>query len=152
MVEHGLVKHADVYVAHHHGSGSSSTRSFLRALSHEIALISCGRQNDFGHPSEETLQRLAQSGCEVLRTDLQVSIRVYSDGDTVSYGRDEQISKDAAAGADSCRYICNLRTGVFHRPGCGSAAKMYEGNRLYTNYDRETLIARGGVPCGVCRP
>ena len=152
MVERGLVKNAEVYVAHHHGSASSSTRAFLQALSPEIALISCGAGNDFGHPSEETLQRLAQAGCAVLRTDLQGSIRVSSDGDTVTYGRDEQISRDAAAGADSCRYICNLRTGVFHRPGCASAAKMYEGNRLYTNEDRETLIARGGVPCGVCRP
>lgn len=46
----------------HHGSKSASSPEFLKALSPEIALISCGENNRYGHPSVQTLERMHQAG------------------------------------------------------------------------------------------
>ena len=53
----------------HHGSRYSSTAVFLRCLSPDYALISCGRNNFYGHPAAETIVRLKAAGAEILRTD-----------------------------------------------------------------------------------
>lgn len=60
----------------HHGSGSSSCQEFLEAVRPELAVISCGENNRYGHPSGETLDRLEGLGSRVLRTDLQGSVIV----------------------------------------------------------------------------
>lgn len=65
----------------HHGSGTSSSVEFLEAVSPEIAAISCGRNNDYGHPHGKILTRLMDMDIEtVLRTDKLGSFIVYSDG------------------------------------------------------------------------
>jgi competence protein ComEC len=60
----------------HHGSASSSSRSFLRAASPRLAVISAGRSNPFGHPAQEVLERLARERIPVLRTDRSGIIEV----------------------------------------------------------------------------
>lgn len=65
----------DVLVAGHHGSKYSTSEELLEALSPERAVISVGG-NSYGHPAEETLRRLARSGCEIYRTDLQGSVHL----------------------------------------------------------------------------
>ena len=66
----------------HHGSKNSSGDDFLMALSPQLATISCGRKNRYGHPHEETLARLQESGCLTYRTDEDgaVTLLVESDG------------------------------------------------------------------------
>jgi len=59
----------DVLKVAHHGSKTSTSPSFLQSIVPEIALISCGKQNRYGHPHPETLRRL--SGVSVFRTDRQ---------------------------------------------------------------------------------
>ena len=54
----------------HHGSRTSSTQEFLSAVSPQYALISDGRDNHFGHPRMEVLERLQASGVRTLRTDM----------------------------------------------------------------------------------
>lgn len=66
----------DVLKVSHHGSRSSSDPDFLAAVSPEIALVSAGAGNRYGHPSPETLSRLSISGARVLRTDEQGSVRI----------------------------------------------------------------------------
>ena len=73
----------DVLKVGHHGSGTSSCTAFLSAVSPQYAVISCGAGNDYGHPHEQTLERLGQLGTTVLRTDTMGSIRMYTDGDTI---------------------------------------------------------------------
>ncbi len=73
----------DVLKVSHHGSGTSSCTAFLNAVSPQYAVISCGAGNDYGHPHEQTLERLGQLGTTVLRTDTMGSIRMYTDGDTI---------------------------------------------------------------------
>ena len=64
----------------HHGSSSSTSEDFLRAVAPEIAVISLGRDNPYGHPHEETLDRLAAAGAKIFRTDLAGSIVITTDG------------------------------------------------------------------------
>jgi len=62
----------------HHGSRSSSSEVFLNAVSPEIAVISAGRNNSYGHPHTEILSAL--SSCRVLRTDMDGAVGI-SEGD-----------------------------------------------------------------------
>ena len=64
----------------HHGGNHSSTSSFLDAVKPSIALISAGQNNRYGHPGEETMERLGQRGIKVYRTDTMGELRVLSTG------------------------------------------------------------------------
>ena len=65
----------DALVVGHHGAKTSTSTALLDALQPKIACISVG-SNRYGHPADETLQRLAAQGCAVYRTDLQGSIHL----------------------------------------------------------------------------
>jgi competence protein ComEC len=67
----------DVLKVGHHGSKGSSGDAFLRAVSSEIALISVGAKNHYGHPTPEALVRLSAVHAAVYRTDQQGSLSVY---------------------------------------------------------------------------
>lgn len=54
----------------HHGSKTSSTLEFLNAVKPKIALIGVGEENNFGHPSDITLENLSSIGSKIYRTDL----------------------------------------------------------------------------------
>ena len=64
----------------HHGSSGSSGRLFLSRVSPSLAVISCGKDNDYGHPSEEALKRISRYTDRIYRTDEYGDISVYSDG------------------------------------------------------------------------
>ncbi len=67
----------------HHGSKYASSAAFLARVKPEIAVISCGRNNRYRHPSPETLERLKDVGAKVYRTDLHGTIRIHSNGKTL---------------------------------------------------------------------
>ena len=67
----------------HHGSGTSSSDDFLRAIKPALVLISAGRGNPFGHPVPHVLARYKAIGAEVLRTDQAGQIDVVTDGRSV---------------------------------------------------------------------
>ena len=62
-------------VAGHHGSKTSTSEDLLDALTPEAVLISVG-SNSYGHPTEETLRRVAERGCGIYRTDLQGTLHL----------------------------------------------------------------------------
>lgn len=68
----------------HHGSDTSTSIRFLRMLMPEYAVISVGKNNGYGHPSENTLSRLEQADVTYYRTDMDGDINVFSDGRTIS--------------------------------------------------------------------
>ena len=72
-----------VLKAPHHGSASSSSDRFLDALDPSIALVSCGRDNRFGHPAPAVLARYAARHVQVFRTDRDGEIEVSTDGSAV---------------------------------------------------------------------
>lgn len=59
----------DILKVGHHGSNSSTTNKFLNQTKPKIALISCGKNNDYGHPGESTIKRLQKIGAKIYRTD-----------------------------------------------------------------------------------
>ena len=60
---------SEALVLSHHGSRDGSTQGFLARVAAGLAVVSCGKRNPFGHPSEEVLDRLARRGIELYRTD-----------------------------------------------------------------------------------
>jgi competence protein ComEC len=83
MLNNSLPLQADVLKVGHHGSNYSSTAAFLQAVLPSIAVISVAKDNDYGHPSPETIQRLQAAGATVYQTSQAGTIIAYSDGDSV---------------------------------------------------------------------
>jgi competence protein ComEC len=71
---------AQVLKVGHHGSSTSSSDAFLNAVHPEIAVISVGAGNMYGHPSKDVLHALSRVGAEVLRTDEAGTVIVRTDG------------------------------------------------------------------------
>lgn len=74
---------ADVLKLGHHGSSNSTSDGWFFAVSPEYAVISCGRNNDYGHPHREILSLLKKNGTTYFRTDTDGSIVMSSDGESV---------------------------------------------------------------------
>ena len=70
----------DILKSGHHGSSSSSCEAFLDAIDAEIAIISCGTGNKYGHPNQPVLDRYAERDMQVYRTDLEGTIIFTSNG------------------------------------------------------------------------
>ncbi|MDK2855901.1 MAG: competence protein ComEC [Bacillota bacterium] len=87
LVERGGLK-ADVLKVGHHGSASASSSAFLKAVRPRLAVISVGKDNDYGHPSPQTLRRLRMAGARVLRTDEAGDIVIASDGEKVGEAKE----------------------------------------------------------------
>ena len=71
---------ADCLKVGHHGSSTSSGLEFLKKVSPEYAVISCGVDNDYGHPHKETMNSLEKVAKKVLRTDKSGTIIIRCDG------------------------------------------------------------------------
>lgn len=67
----------------HHGSITSSTADFVQQLAADVALISVGRSNNFGHPSPVVLKRYNDIGAALFRTDRDGAITCVTDGETL---------------------------------------------------------------------
>jgi competence protein ComEC len=75
--------HAEVLKVGHHGSPFSTDAAWLHAVHPSLAVISCGRDNIFGHPAKATLARLQAAGVRMWRTDEDGAVTVRSDGERV---------------------------------------------------------------------
>jgi len=80
VARYGDSLHAQVLKVGHHGSSTSSSSPFLDAVHPEIALVSVGLGNSYGHPSPAVMANLAARGAQVLRTDRLGTIVVSTDG------------------------------------------------------------------------
>jgi competence protein ComEC len=72
--------HADVLKVGHHGSKNSTMPEFLERVGPQVAIISAGEGNPYGHPAAELLERLEERGIRILRTDEEGRISVLTDG------------------------------------------------------------------------
>ena len=80
MVHDKQLSRCQILKVGHHGSSHSTTKELLRAVKPEVAFISCGKKNPFGHPAKEAVERITAVNCEYYRTDEQGNIRVETNG------------------------------------------------------------------------
>jgi competence protein ComEC len=85
ILEVGYDISATVLKVGHHGSESSTSYPFLREVMPQYAVISCGQNNSYGHPHDETLSKLRDAEVVLYRTDMQGTIICTSDGTDVSF-------------------------------------------------------------------
>ena len=75
LVARESLPEVEVLVAGHHGSKYATSEELLLATTPERAVLSVG-YNTYGHPADETLERLAAAGCEIYRTDWMGTVRI----------------------------------------------------------------------------
>ncbi|HTD53051.1 MAG TPA: MBL fold metallo-hydrolase, partial [Thermoanaerobaculia bacterium] len=76
LLRGGQVPRADVLKVGHHGSRTATTPAFLAAVAPRAALLSCGRENRFGHPAPQTLETLDAARVHLFRTDRISDVRL----------------------------------------------------------------------------
>lgn len=81
LAEDGTSLKSDILKVPHHGSRTSSESAFIAAVSPQVAAISVGAHNKYGHPNLETLARYAANNIPVVRTDQSGTIVFESDGE-----------------------------------------------------------------------
>ena len=84
ILEAGFSDKIDVLKVAHHGSTTSSSEEFLKRISPEYAVISCGTDNSYGHPHDEILNLLNNYEIDVFRTDKSGTIVYYGDGNRMN--------------------------------------------------------------------
>lgn len=165
---------ANVLKMGHHGSSTSTGNNFLSAINPEIALISCGKNNDYGHPHKETVTKLNKNNIPMFRTDVYGSIVVNLNNNTISLTTDNGHSEKITVGANqknnssskssssksssksssvkkTGKYVGNKNTHVFHSADCASVSKMSDSNKVYfKSYDE--AIGQGYTPAKDCNP
>lgn len=75
---------ADILKVGHHGSKTSTSEKWLKAVHPQFAVVSCGLDNDYGHPHKNIINRLEDFGVEYYRTDLEGHILFKSDGNEIT--------------------------------------------------------------------
>ena len=164
ILNRGYDLRSDVLKVGHHGSASSTSYYWLRQVAPRYAVISVGKGNSYGHPTETVLSRLRDADVTTYRTDLQGDIICTSDGQTVSFqvSRNQDADTLGGIGGNSTQqgsssggtqsYVLNTNTMKFHYPSCSSAQKISSKNRKDYTGSREDLINQGYNPCGNCHP
>lgn len=99
MVSSGIDLSCDVLSVGHHGSATSTSWDFLQATVPEYAVISCGAGNSYGHPHKDTMDKLADMGIQVFRTDEQGTVIAVSDGSNIQWNQSP--CNDYSAGDES---------------------------------------------------
>lgn len=149
----------------HHGSDTSTSYPFLRAVAPQYAVISVGAGNSYGHPTEAVLSRLRDAGVTTFRTDMQGEITAVSDGQTINFSTAKNAvaiasanagggNADGAAGVGTTAgsYVLNTNSHKFHLPSCSSVETISPKNRKDVNESREQIISEGYAPCKRCNP
>ena len=154
----------------HHGSSTSTGYRWLREVDPDYAVISVGKDNSYGHPTENTLSRLRDADVTTFRTDMQGDIICTSDGRTVTFtvsrnanadtfggigGNSTQTKpeeEDTTSDGNAMDYVLNTNSKKFHYPTCGSAKRISSKNRKDYHGTREEIISQGYDPCGNCDP
>ena len=115
----GDIGRADLLKVAHHGSRSSTTTAILAAVRPRVAVISCGRNNLFGHPHDSVIAALRNRHVETLRTDLNGAIRVAVADGHLAVRR--EIDTGRAGATVKCAYVLDAAAprpvGSRHRDG-----------------------------------
>lgn len=147
----------DVLKIGHHGSNSSTSANFLKKTEPSYAVISCGLHNSYGHPTDTVLKRLADRNIKTYRTDLQGTIVMTSDGETITVNvQPSDITTQSVASSSvettvTASYVLNKNTKKIHYATCSAVRDISEKNKAFTT-DYATAISNGYKPCKLCNP
>lgn len=157
MLSRGVGLNSNILKVGHHGSRTSTTQSFLNAVSPSTAVIMCGRDNQYGHPHEETLAKLVSAGVDIFRTDKHGTTVITTDGVTYdvnkepyNYTAQEQETPEPEAGIEG-KYAGSSQSDKYHYPNCVSVNNINPENLISFGSAAEAKAA-GYSPCGNCKP
>ncbi|WP_425446920.1 MBL fold metallo-hydrolase [Dethiothermospora halolimnae] len=129
MLKLGYDLKSDVLKVGHHGGKTSTNKEFLKKVDPKYAIISSEKDNSYGHPHKEVLNRLNNRNIKLYRTDKMGTIVVTSDGNNLEFNKAPETNKETKK-ADSInikgntketkKYIGNKNSKVYHSPSCGS--------------------------------
>ncbi|WP_085929352.1 MBL fold metallo-hydrolase [Desulfosporosinus orientis] len=139
MLGSGQIVKADVLKVGHHGSSSSTSSAFLKAVSPKYAVISVGADNDYGHPTASTLSKLSGAGVKVFRTDLDGTIVATCDGESVTFNK-----KGSAPASVSITSI-DLAGEIVTLVNDGSSAVDLTGWKLVSEKGNQTYSFPSGI-------
>ena len=147
---------ADVLKVGHHGSSYSSTNAFVKAVSPQYAVISCGAGNQYRHPHFETLATLSDFNTNVYRTDESGTIIITSDGANITVDKNAStikenappvVSTEETTSSDSAHNVYITKSGSkYHSLVCQYLKKSQIEISL------QDAISRGYEPCSKCNP
>lgn len=80
ILSFGTIRDVEYIKMPHHGSRNSAYKEFIEQFTPEVAVISAGKNNPYGHPHQEVINLLRKRGIRFLRTDEQEEIEISSDG------------------------------------------------------------------------
>lgn len=145
----------DIYVAAHHGSRYSSSEEFLKNIKPENIIISCGKDNSYGHPHDEALERFNSCGAKVYRTDQQGEILIDIRKENYNISADieetgENVKTTNVQSDEQSNYVLNTNTRKIHKPNCSSVSDISEKNIKYTSKSIMELENDGYEKCKRC--
>lgn len=152
---------ADVIKVGHHGSKTSSSKSFINRVMPKYAVFEVGADNSYGHPHNEIVKRYESIGASILRTDELGTIVLESDGyiitDISDYVKEstgvspfENSSNNSST--ENVKYVLNTNSKKIHLSDCSSASNISQQNKKITNESIEELEKQGYTCCKSCNP
>ncbi len=165
ILNRGYELNSTILKVGHHGSKTSTSQAFLTAVKPEVAIIMCSKTNSYGHPHQETLNKLSAANVDIYRTDIHGSIVVSTDGHTYS------INKEPYSYAENQQppppsenepapiipmvilgeFVGSKNSDKYHYPSCNYAESIKESNRIWFD-SVQAAAAAGYVACKGCNP
>lgn len=146
MLATGIDLKCDVLVAGHHGAATSSTWDFVEATLPEYVIFSCGLNNQYGHPDEDTLEKFQSIEAEIFRTDEQGTIIAESDGVNITW--------NTVPTVDSIRYsTTSLNIREQATTDSSVIGKLYAGDSISVLYEADgwaRVLYNGTVAYAAC--
>ncbi|WP_252254163.1 ComEC/Rec2 family competence protein [Clostridium sp. ZBS12] len=144
---------ADVLKLGHHGSHSSTSQAFLDKVNPRYAIVSCGKGNDYGHPHQETIDKLNKKGIEILRTDVSGTIISTSDGNNINFNVNASGTSTGNATNNNTPDTKTKSNSVWV---ANKTSKVYHSSKDCSNMKNPTQISledaqeKGLKPCSKC--
>lgn len=136
----------DVFQAGHHGSDYSNSDNLLSRMKASYVVVSCGKDNMYGHPHKEALQRFSRYDMVVYRTDELGTIRCVSKKNKLTFNGKEEITT-----TQTTQYIGSRNTKKYHREDCQYVKTISDKNKVYFSSSQEGQ-KEGYIPCKACNP
>ena len=136
----------DVFQAGHHGSAYSNSDNLLSRMKASYVVVSCGKDNMYGHPHKEALQRFSRYDMVVYRTDELGTIRCVSKKNKLTFNGKEEITT-----TQTTQYIGSRNTKKYHREDCQYVKTISDKNKVYFSSSQEAQ-KEGYIPCKACNP